>query len=98
MGGGYEEDTRLKNMMQRVEEHVSAIPGVQSASFAFFVFNGGGWTQPAIVPGRPASDRDPDVDHNIVGTQYLNAMRMPVLLGRGLTPRTPRISEGRGNQ
>jgi predicted permease len=25
------------------------------------------------------------VDHNIVGPQYLNAMRMPILLGRGLT-------------
>ena len=92
VGGGYEDDMRLKNMMQRVEERVAAIPGVQAASFAFFVFNGGGWTQPAIVPGRPPSDRDPDVDHNIVGSQYLNAMRMPVVLGRGLTSQDRRES------
>ncbi|HXB67203.1 MAG TPA: ABC transporter permease [Candidatus Acidoferrales bacterium] len=87
IGAGYQSDPRLENMMQRVEERVGAIPGIQAASFAFFVFNGGGWTDPVIVPGRPQSEHDPDVDHNIVGSQYLGAMKMPIVLGRGLNPR-----------
>jgi predicted permease len=85
VGAGYRDDIRLRTMMQRVEERVGALPGIQSASFAFFVFNGGGWTGPVTVPGRPNSDHDPDVDQNIVGAQYLSAMKMPVILGRGLT-------------
>ena len=87
VGAGYRNDTRLENMMQSVEERVGAIPGIQAASFAFFVFNGGGWTGPVVVPGRPRSDHDPDVNHNIVGSQYLSAMKMPIVLGRGLSRR-----------
>ena len=87
VGGGYQDDARLRITMQQVEERVGAIPGVQAASFAFFVFNSGGWTDPVVVPGRPVSDHDPDVDHNIVGPQYLSAMKMPVVFGRGLSPR-----------
>ena len=83
---GYREDLRLEDMMQRVEERVDAIHGVQAASFAAFVFNEGGWTDPISVPGRLKSDNDPDVDHRVVGAQYLNAMRIPVVLGRGLSP------------
>ncbi|HZU25812.1 MAG TPA: ABC transporter permease [Bryobacteraceae bacterium] len=82
---GYQEDARLGTMMQRVEQRVSAIPGVRAAAFAFMVFNGGGWTSGVTVPGRPATDHDPSVDHNIVGWQYLDVMRMPIVFGRGLT-------------
>jgi predicted permease len=87
LGAGYQNGARLEDMMQRVEERVGAVPGIQAASFAFFVFNGGGWTNPVIVPGRPKSEHDPDVDHNIVGAQYLGAMKMPIVLGRGLSAR-----------
>ncbi len=83
---GYKEDPRLKDMMQRVEERVGAIHGVQAASFATFVFNQGGWTGTVSVPGRLASDNDPEVSHIIAGAQYLNAMRIPVIVGRGLSP------------
>ena len=83
---GYQEDARLRDMMQRVEERVDAIHGVQAASFASFVFNEGGWTDSVTVPGRLRSDNDPNVDHTVAGAQYLNAMRIPVILGRGLSP------------
>ncbi len=84
-GAGYQEDARLETMMQRVEDRVSALPGVQGASFVFSVF-GGGWTNIVRVPGRPTSDHDPEVFHDIVGTRYLEAMGMPIVLGRGLLP------------
>src|SRR5581483_2207219 len=78
------DDARNETMMERVEERVSALPGIRAAAFSFFVFNGGGWTSPVRVPGKPPTDKDPDVDHNIVGWRYLDAMGMPLLLGRGL--------------
>jgi predicted permease len=83
---GYKEDLRLQDMMQRVEDRVGAIHGVQAASFAAFVFNEGGWTSTISVPGRLKSDNDPDVAHTVAGAGYLNAMRIPVIVGRGLSP------------
>ena len=84
---GYQVDARLENMMGRVEEQTSSLPGTQGVSFAFSVF-GGGWTMPVTVPGRPRSDNDPDVYHNIVGPQYLDVMKTPVILGRARTGAT----------
>jgi predicted permease len=84
-GAGYKEDARLESLMEQVEQRVSSLPGVRAASFAFIVFNQGGWTSGISVPGRPSSKDDPEADHNIVGPQYLEAMEMPLLMGRGLT-------------
>jgi predicted permease len=91
-GAGYQPDARLGAVMTEIEERVSLLPGVRAASFAFFVFNGGGWTTHVAVPGRPDSGSDPDVDHNIVGPQYLDAMAMPVILGHGLSSQDTRTS------
>jgi len=82
---GYRVDARLESMMERVEERVSAQPGVKSASFAFSTF-GGGWTNPVIVAGRRGGE-SPDVFQNIVGPDYLRVMRTPILLGRSLDRR-----------
>jgi predicted permease len=85
---GYQVDARLDSMMERVEQRLASIPGVHGASFAYFVFNGGGWsTDDIAVPGRTRSETDPTVDLNIVGPQYLDVMKMPIVLGRGLSPR-----------
>jgi predicted permease len=86
IAAGYRVDARLESMMTQVEERVAAIPGVEEASFVFSTF-GGGWTAPATVPGRPKSDDDPDVFHNIVGPGYLRLMKIPILFGRALSPR-----------
>jgi len=90
---GYQPDARWETQMERIEERVSSLPGIRAASFAFFVFDGGGWTGPVTVPGRPVSGNDPDVDHNIVGSQYLEALRMPVVLGRALARRDDGASQ-----
>jgi predicted permease len=81
---GYKEDARLESMMEQVEERVNALPGVRAASFAFFVFNAGAWADTVVVPARPRNGHDPDVDHNIVGPGYFDAMGVPIVLGRGL--------------
>src|SRR5262249_22205841 len=81
---GYRIDPRLENMMQRVEQRISAVPGVQAAAFAFFVFNMGSWSDSVTVPGRPVTEHDPEIHHNIVGVQYQSAMKTPLVVGRDL--------------
>ena len=85
-GAGYQQDARWENVMQQIEDRVNALPGVRAASFAFTMFSGGGWTDSVVVPGRPIDQHDPEVDHNIVGARYFDAMGMPVVLGRSLLP------------
>jgi len=90
-GAGYHEDVRLENMMESVEERVDALPGIYGAAFALSVFDGGGWTDSIVVPGQPPLQQD--VTHNIVGTHYLEAMSMPLILGRYLTARDDHDSQ-----
>jgi predicted permease len=74
--------------MERVEERVAGLPGIRAASFAESVFDGGGSATTDIrVPGRPASEQNPSTDINVVGPQYLEVMKMPILLGRDLNAR-----------
>jgi len=85
---GYQTDQRLTSMMQRLEERVTALPGIHSASFAMDVFDGGGWSEDDItVPGRTRSDADHAADFNLVGPAYFDVMKTPILLGRPLSPR-----------
>src|SRR4029077_1778856 len=86
---GYRLDARFNRMMERVEQRVSQVPGVRGAGFGLFVFNGGSWALDTItVPGRtPPTTKDRQVELNIVGPQYLDVMRMPILGGRGLSER-----------
>jgi len=87
-GAGYQVDARYNAMMARVEDRVAHVPGVRAASFALSVFNGGGWsTNNIAIPGRTRSPNDRAVVLNVVGAQYLDAMRMPILAGRGLSER-----------
>ena len=88
VAAGYQRDERLSSMMRRLEERVGSLPGIHGASFALSVFDGGGWSQDDItVPGRPRSERDPTVDLNVVGPQYFDVMKMPIVLGRALSLR-----------
>jgi predicted permease len=93
---GYQVDSRLESMMQRVEERVGSLPGIQSAGFAMSVFEGGGMTVGITVPGRPSGAGETEVFHDIVGPRYLDAMKMPIVMGRGLSVRdngaSPRVA------
>jgi predicted permease len=82
---GYRDDARLRRMMARVEENLGAVPGVRAAAFAFSVFNGMQRTDTVRVTGRAASDHDPAVHHSTGGYQFLDAMGMRIVAGRGLT-------------
>jgi len=86
IGADYKEDARLESMMLRLEDRVNALPGVHGASFAFTVFNEGGWTGNVSVPGRPMNGHEPEVDFNVVGARYFDAMGLRLMLGRGFVP------------
>ncbi len=86
VAAGYRANAHLESVMQNIEERVNAVPGVKGSSFAFFVFNSGAWTTNVAVPGHEKSDKDGIVNHNIVGQDYFEAMGMPIVLGRSLTP------------
>ena len=90
-GAGYQVDARLENMMRRVEQQVAEIPGVRGDGFALSVFNGGGWADPVTVPGQPPLNRN--VTHNRVGALYLQAMNMPLVMGRYLNFQDDRDSQ-----
>ncbi len=88
VAAGYQRDERLSSLMRSLEDRVGSLPGIRGASFALSVFDGGGWSGDDItVPGRARSERDPSVDLNIVGPQYFAVMKMPMILGRALSPR-----------
>jgi predicted permease len=90
---GYQTDGRLRSVMARLEERVASKPGVQAASFAYSVFDGGGWsTSEIIVPGQLKSENNSHVDLNVVGPQYLEVMKMPIVMGRALTSRDDNAS------
>jgi predicted permease len=83
---GYkDDDPRLIGVYRQVEERVRQMPGIQSASFSFFTFDPGAWTEPAFVQGstRPANQKE--IHQNIVGSDFFGAMGLPVILGRGFS-------------
>ena len=90
---GYKnDDPRLKALFRQIEERVDALPGVQSASFSAFTFAQGSWNGTIMVPGIPF-DRKVDVKHNIVGTDYLKVMRIPLIAGRQFGPQDTATSQ-----
>ena len=88
---GYD-DVRGRTAMRRVMERVRALPGVESASLASIVPFGeireGRHVQktglPPAAPGQPEPGITPT--STIVGADYFETLRLPVLRGRGFTP------------
>jgi predicted permease len=101
-GPGFKDsDERLPAMLRDVEARVKTIPGVNAASFAFFIFNQGAWTSPAYTK-EATQPEGPNrvVRNNIVGTDFFTGMGLPLVMGRtfdardtGKTPRVAVISE-----
>ena len=92
---GYKnEDPRLPALLREVEDKVKAVPGVQSASFAFFVFAQGFWTGPAYTrEPNSLTDDSRTISNNIVGDDFFAAMGLPVVEGRGFGPQDTKTSQ-----
>jgi predicted permease len=87
---GYDE-ARARGAIRRILQTVRSTPGVQSASLASLVpfgeFQEGQRVQKAGTP--PAAEGQPEsgvqATYTIVGADYFEALRLPVLRGRGFT-------------
>ena len=100
---GYDE-TRGRGALRSVLQRVRETPGVQSASFASLVpfgeFNESRLVQKAGTPPAAAGQRDEGSQAvlTIVGTDYFDTLRLPILRGRGFTsseeesPNGPRVA------
>lgn len=90
---GYKgDDPRLKALYKEIEERVSAIPGVEAASFSAFMFHEGSWNTMITVPGMPV-DRNVNVKHNIIGDGYFKVMQIPLVAGRAFGPQDTATSQ-----
>jgi predicted permease len=79
-------DSRLVRLQQQIEQKVQALPGVQSASFSMFTFNQGEWSSPMTAQNvTPNSANSEDILYNVVGTDYLRTVGIPMLSGRTFT-------------
>jgi predicted permease len=93
------DETRGRELYRQVEERVRALPGVESASFAYSVpFGYYNAAETIEVEGRPnpKDQRPPAVNYNVIGPGYFDTMRIPLLRGRGFTERdtetAPRVA------
>jgi putative ABC transport system permease protein len=93
------DETRGRELYRQVEERVRALPGVESASFAYSVpFGYYNAAETIEVEGRPSpkDQRPPAVNYNVVGPGYFQTMRIPLVRGRAFTERdnetAPRVA------
>ena len=90
-------DERLVHLQEQIEQKVQALPGVQSASFSMFTFNQGEWSNGLTMQGvAPNSLNSEDVLYNVIGTQYLKTVGIPLTAGRNFTsqdqPKSPHVA------
>ncbi len=85
--GGYK-PTQLPSLYRQLEDHISALPGVRSASLSLSGLLGetiSGWDI-AVQGYTPRGGEDMDVEYNLVGLRYLETVGIPLLLGRAIGP------------
>jgi len=83
---GLDEQAQLR-LGQRVEERVSSMPGVSSASYTMVRFDGGRWVTRLWPEGTERTRNNGlSYDGNVVGARYFETMGMQVRQGRVFTP------------
>jgi predicted permease len=78
----------LRNMYRRLEARIQTLPGVEAASFSELTFNEGHWMAKLWLKGVPHTDAGArQFSGNHVGEQYFKTMGLPIVLGRGFSPK-----------
>ena len=92
---GYEgDDPKFPALLREVEEKVKSVPGVQSASFAFTIFNQGFWTSRAHSSGDNIPEgQSRTVRNNIVGPDFFDVMGLRLVQGRSFGPQDTKTSQ-----
>jgi predicted permease len=91
------EEIRAVHLQEQIESRVQTVHGVQSASFAFFTFNGGGWSDEVLFQGIPRNpENGKQVLFNNVGNGFFSTMGIPLLAGRAFnvhdTQTSPKVA------
>ena len=84
----YETPEKAASFFQELETRISTLPGVEAAGMVSELpLSGQSNDMPFVVEGRPPVTRDqmPLADFRRVNTNYLSAMRIPLLRGRNFT-------------
>jgi predicted permease len=84
---GYDQ-ARTTSFYRELEDHVRALPGVQSASLSFSVPMGSYTDSTAVtIEGHPipAGQQPPNLLFNSVDSAYFQTMKIPLLRGRSFT-------------
>jgi predicted permease len=77
------DEVRSVRLQEQIESSVQTIPGVESDSFAFVIFDGGGWTDQVLFQGMPRTPANGDqVSFNIAGNGFFSTMGIPLIAGR----------------
>ncbi|MGH7470744.1 MAG: ABC transporter permease [Longimicrobiales bacterium] len=74
-------------LADRIQERIAGLPGVQSATLSTTVPSGGRhWSSSVTLPEHDAfRTRDVGLSYNLIGTDYLATLDVPVLRGRPLS-------------
>ncbi len=87
-GAGYTVD-RLPALYQQIEDRFSSLPGVANAAIALYSpLEGDNWGDRIVVQGKPdpaADDSTSGATWDRVSPQFLDAIGVPVVRGRGIT-------------
>jgi len=94
---GYKEDSRLARLYDQIEQSVSAVPGVNAASFSMFTFNSGAWSEDAWAQEEsPEAKSNREILYNKVGAGFFSTMGLPLVGGRAFghqdTENSPKVA------
>jgi predicted permease len=83
-GNGYN-DGQAQEFYAKLMDRLRALPGVESVSSEKWVplwFYGRGSTRPTIAGYAPRPNEDMRIGYNLVGPDYFQTMRIPIVAGR----------------
>ncbi|HLL70271.1 MAG TPA: ABC transporter permease [Pyrinomonadaceae bacterium] len=91
---GNKEEEQL--FYRRVQEQVSALPGVRSAALAYIVpISGGGMRTGVYIEGyQPKPNEDTELNTNIVSPNYFKTIGIPLVQGRDFSTEDTATSPG----
>lgn len=78
---GRAQEQRLRQAMLQIQRQVASQPGIHAAALAWWpIFNGGGWSEQVIIPGKGPSEQE-EIFYPVSGG-YFAALRTPFIAGR----------------
>jgi predicted permease len=79
---------QLEPLYRTLTDRISALPGVESASYAQYTpFNGNNWNSSIVIPGRRSDDSNLVTRWTRIGPEFFSTMGMKTVAGRSIEVR-----------